>query len=152
MSMREPGDATWASRMLSVLRIVAGLLFFEHGLQKMFGFPPGSGPHPPYVLISQMGLAGLLETFGGFAMILGLLTRPIAFLLSGEMAVAYFQVHIHRSIYPIENRGENVVLFCFVFLYLVFAGGGDWSIDALLARRRARAIEHGMSAASAAAD
>lgn len=138
MSMFEPSDASWARRMLSVLRIVAGLLFFEHGLQKMFGFPPGSGPHPAYVLFSEMGLAGVLETFGGFAMILGLFTRPIAFLLSGEMAVAYFQVHIRRSVYPIENRGENVILFCFVFLYLVFAGGGAWSLDALLAKRRRR--------------
>lgn len=136
MSMFEPSDATWSRRLLSVLRIVAGLLFFEHGLQKMFGFPPGSGPHPPYVLVSEMGLAGVLETFGGFAMMLGLFTRPIAFLLSGEMAVAYFQVHIKRSVYPIENRGENVILFCFVFLYLVFAGGGAWSLDAILARRR----------------
>ena len=136
MSMFEPSDATWSRRLLSVLRIVAGLLFFEHGLQKMFGFPPGSGPHPPYVLVSEMGLAGVLETFGGLAMMLGLFTRPIAFLLSGEMAVAYFQVHIRRSVYPIENRGENVILFCFVFLYLVFAGGGAWSLDAILARRR----------------
>lgn len=136
MSMYEPGDSFWSSRMLSVLRVVAGLLFFEHGLQKMFGFPPGSGPHSPYVLVSQMGLAGVLETFGGLAIILGLFTRPIAFLLSGEMAVAYFQVHFRRSIYPIENRGDNVVLFCFVFLYLVFAGAGAWSLDAMLARRR----------------
>ncbi|HVX41366.1 MAG TPA: DoxX family protein [Gemmatimonadaceae bacterium] len=140
MSMFEPADRFWSSRMLSVLRIVAGLLFFEHGLQKMFGFPPGSGPHPAYVLVSEMGLAGLLETFGGAALLLGLFTRPVAFLLSGEMAVAYFQVHIRRSVYPIENRGENVILFCFVFLYLVFAGAGAWSFDAMLARRKRRAI------------
>ena len=140
MSMFEPDDRFWSSRILSVLRIVAGLLFFEHGLQKMFGFPPGSGPHPAYVLVSEMGLAGVLETFGGAAMMLGLFTRPIAFLLSGEMAVAYFQVHNRRSVFPIENRGENVILFCFVFLYLVFAGAGAWSLDAMLARRKRRAI------------
>lgn len=139
MSMFESSDAVWRGRMLSVLRIVAGLLFFEHGLQKMFGFPPGSGPHAPYVLFSQMGLAGVLETFGGLAIILGLCTRPVAFLLAGEMAVAYFQVHIRRSIYPIENRGDNVVLFCFVFLYLTFAGAGAWGVDAMLARRTRRA-------------
>jgi putative oxidoreductase len=121
--------------MLSVLRIIAGLVFILHGTQKIFAFPPSAQPSPPYVLMTQRGLAGILETCGGAGMILGFLTRPIAFLLAGEMAVAYFQVHFPRSIYPIVNGGDDAVLFCFVYLYFVFAGGGTWSIDHLLARR-----------------
>jgi len=125
--------------MLSILRIVVGLLYFEHGTQKVFDLPPAGGPHV-YHLLSQTGLAGILETFGGLAILFGLLTRPVAFILCGEMAWAYFQVHIHRSVFPINNRGDNVVSFCFVFLYLVFAGGGSWSIDSVIARSKRRGL------------
>ena len=125
--------------MLSILRIVVGLLYFEHGTQKVFDLPPSGGPHV-YHLLSQTGLAGILETFGGLAILFGLLTRPVAFILCGEMAWAYFQVHIHRSVFPINNRGDNVVSFCFVFLYLVFAGGGSWSIDSVIARSKRRGL------------
>jgi putative oxidoreductase len=137
--MFEPWRSPWTARMLSVLRIVVGVLYFEHGTQKMFDVPP-IGPWHGYHLVSQMGLAGVLETFGGLAILFGFLTRPVAFILAGEMAWAYFQVHIHRSIFPINNRGDNVVLFCFSFLYLVVAGGGPWSIDALIARSKPRGL------------
>lgn len=142
MSIFESSRSEWTSRMLSVLRIVVGILYFEHGTQKIFDLPPSTGPGPHvYHLVSLNGLAGILETFGGFAILVGLFTRPVAFVLSGEMAVAYFKVHIVRSIFPINNRGDNVVLFCFVFLFLVFAGAGPWSIDAMIARSRRRTAE-----------
>lgn len=122
--------------MLSVLRIVTGALFFMHGLQKLFGIPAGVTPGPVLDLATQRGLAGILETFGGAGILVGFCTRPIAFLLAGEMAVAYFQVHFPRSFLPILNGGDNVVLFCFVFLYLMFAGGGVWSVDHAIVTRR----------------
>ena len=90
----------------------------------------------PYLLMSLNGLAGIIETFGGVLLLIGFLTRPVAFLAAGEMAVAYFKVHIVRSIFPIANGGDNVVLFCFIYLYFVFAGAGPWSLDAMIARRR----------------
>jgi len=123
--------------MLSVLRIVVGLLYFEHGTQKVWNLPPLGPPHV-FHLMSQQGLAGVLETVGGLAILIGLFTRPVAFVLAGEMAWAYFQVHIRRSLFPIDNRGDSVVLFCFVYLYLVFAGAGSWSVDALVARSKRR--------------
>jgi len=135
MSMFEPGSPRWTSRMLSVFRIVVGLLFMLHGTQKMFGFPPSNMPPMPFNLMSQLGLAGVLEVFGGALIVLGFLTRPVAFLLAGEMAVAYFQAHFPRSIYPTSNGGEPAVLYCFSFLYLMFAGAGAWSIDALFTHR-----------------
>ncbi len=139
MSLLESARPPWPSRMLSVLRVVAAILFIEHGTQKVFGFPAGSGPHSPYVLMSLMGLAGLLETAGGFAILVGLFTRPIALLLCGEMAVAYFRAHSPRSLFPVINGGEPAVLLCFIFLYLAVAGGGAWSVDAVLSSaRRAR--------------
>lgn len=122
-------------RMLSVLRMVTGALFFEHGLQKVFNVPSAAQP-VPYHLVSLLGLAGVIETIGGFLLLVGLFTRPAAFIASGEMAVAYFKVHIHRSFFPINNRGDNVVLFCFVMLFLAVAGGGAWAIDQWIARRR----------------
>jgi len=139
VSIFESWQSPWTARALSVLRVVVGLLYFEHGTQKMFDVPDQGTPHV-YHLISQMGLAGVLETFGGFAILIGLLTRPVAFVLAVEMIWAYLQVHIRRSVFPINNRGDNVVLFCFVFLYLVAAGGGPWSIDALIARSKRRAL------------
>ena len=123
--------------MLSVLRIVVGILYFEHGTQKVFDLPPLGTTHV-YHLLSQQGVAGVLETVGGLAILFGLFTRPVAFILAGEMAVAYFQIHIRRSVFPINNRGDNVVLFCFVFLYLAAAGGGAWSVDAIRGRQAVR--------------
>lgn len=120
--------------MLSVLRIVAAVLFMEHGTQKLFNFPPNPTAQTPFVLVSLIGLAGVLELFGGTALLLGLLTRPIAFLLAGQMAVAYFTVHAPQGLYPIGNRGELAALYCFLFLYFSFAGAGAWSLDALFAR------------------
>ncbi|HTJ22485.1 MAG TPA: DoxX family protein [Gemmatimonadaceae bacterium] len=131
----DDSNSPWAARALSVLRIVTGLLFFEHGLQKVFDLPPAATAIP-YHPISLLGLAGMIETIGGLLIIVGLFTRPAAVLASGEMAVAYFKVHIERSFFPINNRGDNVVLFCFVMLYLAFAGGGVWALDHWLASRR----------------
>jgi len=136
MSMFEPAQSPWPSHMLSILRIVAGLLFLMAGTTILFGYPPPPSQMPTVVLMSQLGLAGILETFGGAAIMLGLFTRPVAFLLSGEMAVAYFQVHFPQSVFPTVNGGVPAVLYCFLFLYLVFAGAGVWSIDAMIARSK----------------
>jgi len=136
MSMFEPSP--WSNRVLSVLRIVAGLVFISAGTMKLFGFPPSPTPMPAVPVWSEIGIAGLLETFGGLAIVLGVLTRPIAFVLSGEMAIAYFQVHFPKSFFPTANDGMGALLYCFLFLYLAFAGGGEWSLDAWLARRRQR--------------
>ena len=140
MTILDPARSERADRMLSVLRIVAAVLFIEHGTQKVWDVPPMAGTAVPYHLLSMNGIAGVLETFGGIALLLGLLTRPIAFLLAGEMAVAYFKVHIPRSIFPIVNRGDSPVLFCFLFLYLVFAGPGVWSLDYAIASVRAKRL------------
>ena len=130
----------WSRHILSVLRIVAGLLFMSHGTMKMFGYPAGPTPMPAFDPMTQIGLAAMLEVFGGALIVLGLLTRPVAFVLSGEMAVAYFQAHAPQSIFPSLNNGEPAVLFCFLFLYFAFAGAGAWSIDNVLARpKRAEA-------------
>src|SRR5205085_4837044 len=116
-----------------ILRIVAAFLFIEHGLQKLFGFPvPMQGGAPP--LASLFGAGGILEFVGGLLLLLGLFTRPVAFLLAGEMAVAYFMVHARGGFWPLLNRGELAVLYCFVFLYLAAAGGGPWSGDRLWRR------------------
>jgi putative oxidoreductase len=122
----------WAPYVLSLLRIVTALLYIQHGTSKMFGFPQPM--HGPFELMSLMGLAACLEVFGGLLLLVGLFTRPVAFLLSGEMAAAYFMVHAKQSFYPLLNGGDSVILFCFVFLYLVFAGAGPWSVDARLGR------------------
>lgn len=115
--------------MRSVLRIAAGFTFSLHGFEKLFGAFGGPGGHGAMPLFSLMGLAGVLETFGGVLLILGLFTVPVAFLLSGEMAVAYFMVHFPRGWFPIQNGGELAVLYCFIFLYLFTAGGGSASLD-----------------------
>jgi putative oxidoreductase len=115
--------------MLAILRIVAALLFLEHGTQKLFGFPPSEYPAP--ALLSLMGVTGILETAGGVLLVLGLFTRPVAFVLAGMMAVAYGMAHAPQSVFPILNSGDAAILFCFVFLYLCVAGGGAWSLDAL---------------------
>jgi putative oxidoreductase len=119
---------TWAPRLLSVLRIVAGLLFLEHGTAKLFGFP-----HLPnyesLAIFSLIGLSGVLEFVGGLLLFVGLFTRATAFILSGEMAVAYFMAHAPVSFFPLLNHGELAIVYCFLFLYLAAAGGGPWSID-----------------------
>ena len=121
----------WAPRVLSILRIVAALLFFEHGTAKLLGFPPSN--HSPEVL-SLSWIAGAMELVGGALLIVGLFTRPVAFILAGEMAFAYWMAHAPRSLHPLLNGGDAAILFCFVFLYLAFAGGGPWSLDALWRR------------------
>jgi putative oxidoreductase len=124
-------NAQWAPRLLSVLRIVTGFLYAAHGSQKLFGFPPAQPPGAP-PLLSLVGVAGLLEFFGGLLILLGLFTRPVAFILSGQMAVAYFMAHAPRGFWPVLNGGELAVFYCFVFLYLAATGGGPWSLDRLL--------------------
>jgi putative oxidoreductase len=119
----------WQPRVLSIVRIMVGLLFMEHGTAKMFDFPH-LATHAPYHLFSLVpGLAGILEVFGGLLVALGLFTRPIAFLLSGEMAIGYFMSHAPRSFFPLLNGGDPAILYCFIFLYLSVAGGGAWSLD-----------------------
>jgi putative oxidoreductase len=137
MSLLTPASPIWRERMLAVLRIVAGLVFFSTGTMMVFGFPY-SPQMPPFELMSQMGIGKLLEVIGGAALVLGLFTRPVAFLLAGEMAVAYWQFHAPESIYPTLNNGVSALLYCFLFLYLAFAGGGAWSVDNTLAGRRNR--------------
>jgi putative oxidoreductase len=117
------------SHLLSILRIVTALLFIAHGTQKLFGFPTNP-PAAPMPIVSVMGVAGILETFGGLMLLLGAFTRPVAFILAGEMAVAYFMNHYTRGPWPILNFGELAILNCFIFLYLSAAGGGAWSVDA----------------------
>jgi len=125
--------ATWTPRLLSVLRIIAGFLFMAHGGQKLFGYPT---PLPPGTPASAMVLtAGVLEFFGGLLILIGLFTRQVAFILSGQMAVAYFLAHAKNGFFPLVNGGELAVLYCFLFLYLCAAGGGPWSVDAILKRR-----------------
>jgi len=123
----------WAPQVLSILRIAAALLFMQHGTMKLLDFPP-SGQYADLSLMSLVGVAGTLELFGGALLLVGLFTRSVAFILSGMMAVAYFLAHAPRDFFPIVNDGELAALYCFVFFYLVFAGGGAWSLDALWRR------------------
>jgi putative oxidoreductase len=123
--------ARFEAPLLSVLRIIAAFLFMVHGAQKLFGFL--GGQKPP--LFSLLGVAGLLEFLGGLLLLLGLFTSLVAFILSGEMAVAYFYAHFPQGFWPLQNRGELAVLYCFIFLYLAAAGAGPWSLDRLLLRK-----------------
>jgi putative oxidoreductase len=123
--------ASWSPRLLSVLRIVSGLLFFEHGTSKLLNFPP-PGPEMPAELSPLSMIAGALELVGGALLTAGLFTRIVAFVLSGEMAAAYFIAHAPQSFFPILNHGDAAILFCFIFLYLAAAGGGEWSLDRVL--------------------
>lgn len=117
--------SAWSPRILSIMRIAAALLFMQHGSQKLFGIPSAmGGPLQPLMVI-----AGALEFFGGLLILLGLFTRPVAFILSGEMAAAYFIAHAPNGFWPLLNRGELPALFCFVFLYLAAADGGSWELD-----------------------
>lgn len=128
-----PNLDVWAPRVLSLLRIIAALLFLQHGLMKIFGFPgPQEGAPDPLPLLV---VAAWLEIVGGGLVALGLYIRPVAFVLSGQMAVAYFMAHAPASFYPALNHGEPAILYCFVFLYLAVAGGGIWSLDALVRKR-----------------
>jgi putative oxidoreductase len=132
--------AKWMPRVLSVLRIVAAFLIMQHGAQKVFGVlvptpPPGApSSHGTFSLFSLMGVAGALEFFGGLLLFLGMFTRPVAFIMSGLLAVAYFMSHAPGGFWPILNRGELAALYSFVFLFLSVAGGGEWSLDRLLHR------------------
>jgi putative oxidoreductase len=121
--------AKWQPQFLSVLRIMTGLLFLEHGTSKYLGFP-----HVEKVpeALSMPGISGMFELVGGALIVLGLFTRPVAFLLSGNMAVAYFYAHAPRAFFPVLNGGDPAILYCFVFLYLFFAGAGPWSVDAMM--------------------
>ena len=123
--------SAWAPRVLSVLRLVAGLMIIEHGMSKLFGWPVVPG-FAQLELFSLLGAAGVIETVGGALLVLGLFTQPAAFILSGEMAVAYFLVHEPRSFFPLTNGGALAIIYCFAFLYLSTAGGGPWSLDAAL--------------------
>ncbi len=132
---------------LFLLRVVGGLLFLQSGGVKMFdwfgGVPAEHGGHPPF--LSQVWIGGALEFWGGLALLLGLWTRPVAFVLSGEMAVAYFQFHQPQGLWPVQNNGVPAVLFCFIFLFLAARGGGDWSLDAVLLEWRRRRRKGGPS-------
>jgi putative oxidoreductase len=123
---------SWAPYLLSILRIIAAFLFMQVGTAKLFAFPaavmPGGGTAP---LATLPGVAGALETFGGLALLIGLFTRPVAFLLSGEMAVAYFIGHAPQGLWPVLNQGTDAVFYAFLWLYFSAAGPGPWSLDAL---------------------
>jgi putative oxidoreductase len=135
MNPTEAIGARWAPRALSVLRIIAAFLLTAHGSEKLFAFPaaPSFGQTP---LMSLLGLSGVLEFGGGLLLLIGLFTRAVAFVLSGLMAVAYFMAHAPQGFWPIVNGGELAVLYCFVFLYLSAAGGGEWSADRILRSSR----------------
>ena len=123
--------STWGPQLQSVLRIVAAALFILPGTTKLFAFPTGIPPAGGTVpLVSQAGFGGVLEVLGGALLLLGLFTRPVAFLLAGEMAVAYFQFHAPKSFWPPVNGGMPAVLFCFIWLYFSAVGAGPWSVDA----------------------
>ncbi|HXO84981.1 MAG TPA: DoxX family protein [Gemmatimonadales bacterium] len=127
----------WSPELLSVLRIIVAFLFIQHGMAKWFAFPAAVMPGGGVAVVGSLPwFAAVIETIGGALMLLGLFARPVAFLLSGEMAVAYFLGHARNGFWPSLNGGEPAVFFCFTFLYLSAAGPGPWSLDALLARRR----------------
>ena len=124
---------SWAPQLLSLLRIIAAFLFMQVGTAKLFAFPaavmPGGGTAPPGTL---PWVAGVLETFGGALLLVGLFTRPVAFILAGEMAIAYFMAHAPEGFWPVLNHGEAAVFYCFAFLYFSAAGGGPWSLDRVM--------------------
>jgi len=126
---------TWSPRVLAAMRIVTALLFMEHGLMKLVAFP-AAAPGLPTPLPAILVAAALIEVVGGALLTVGLFTRIAAFICSGEMAAAYFMAHASKSFWPAVNQGDAAILFCFVFLYIAFAGAGAWSLDALLASSR----------------
>lgn len=136
MSIYQPAPAPWPSRVLSIVRIVFAFFFISFGTMKIFGYPHAPMPMPPFPAFSQIWFAGWMEIIGGALILVGLFTRPVAFILAGEMAVAYFQGHFPQGFWPSQNGGIGAGLYCWFFLYLVFAGAGEWSVDAAIARRR----------------
>jgi putative oxidoreductase len=131
---------TWEPRMLSILRMIIGLLYMEHGLAKVVGFPLQPN-HKAYELFTlNPGIQGLLELVGGLLLAFGLFTRPVAFILAGNMAVAYFMAHAPKGFFPLLNGGELAIVYCFVFLFIWVAGGGEWSLDRLRAPASASAL------------
>src|SRR5438046_1986282 len=129
----------WHPRMLAILRIMTGLLFLEHGTQKLLNFPPRVNNAPMPDLTTLPGMQGVIELVGGIMIILGLLTRPVAFILAGDMAVAYFMAHAPRGFFPLLNGGALAMVYCFVFLYFSLAGAGEWSLDRMRASASERA-------------
>ena len=140
MSIFDPTPSRWAPRVLSIMRIVVGIVFISFGTMKVLGWPPTPTPMPPIPIFSQTWIGGWMEVIGGTLIVLGLLTRPVAFLLSGEMAVAYFQFHAPQSPFPGVNMGTPAILYCWFWFYLVFAGAGEWSLDAVIARKRGERV------------
>lgn len=129
--------SSWAPGALSLLRIVTGLIFLEHGTQKFIGFPGGDRAGSGLALDNLGAYAGFVELIAGTLIVLGLFTRPAAFIASGTMAVAYWYAHGPQNFFPVNNGGDAAILYCFVFLYLVFAGPGPWSLDAMRGNRPA---------------
>jgi putative oxidoreductase len=145
MSIYEAAPRAWRERMLAVFRIVAGVVFISLGTMKLFGWPPAAPPGVvPVPWASQAGVGGFMETIGGVLIVVGLFTRPVAFVLAGEMAVAYWQFHFPVSPYPTMNMGTPAIMYCFFFLYLVAAGPGAWSVDGAIARGRRPRAEPGL--------
>ena len=130
----------YSDEALSLLRIVAALLFLLHGTSKLFGFPPFPMEQPP--IYSTLWIAGVLELIGGGLLLVGLFSRLAAFVVSGEMAVAYWMVHAPQSTFPSENQGEAAILYCFIFLFIAAAGAGPWSIDAKLRKQRTLVVDN----------
>jgi putative oxidoreductase len=122
--------------LLSVLRIMTGLLFMEHGTTKLLGFPATEMFAQPPEAGSLIWIAGVLELVGGALVAIGLFTRPVAFVLAGQMAAAYFMAHASQAFWPVQNQGDAAILFCFIFLYIAAAGGGPWSLDGVVFKRK----------------
>jgi putative oxidoreductase len=128
-------ETVWAPRVLSIVRVVSALIFMAHGTQKLLNFPPRANNAAAPDILSMYGIAGSLELVGGALLLVGLFTRPVAFVLSGLMASAYWIGHAPRSLYPVLNNGDAAILYCFLFLYFVFAGGGAWSLDKAIGKK-----------------
>jgi putative oxidoreductase len=127
--------AAWAPRVLSILRIVAALLLLQHGLSKFFGFPAPTPAGGAPAMFTLLWFAGIIEMIGGVMLALGVFTRPVAFILAGHLAFVYFIGHFPRAWFPMNNGGNLPILYCFVFFYLAFAGGGPWSVDAMRGKK-----------------
>lgn len=127
-------DSHWAEKALAGLRIVTALLFLEHGTGKLLGIPMSSMAFPPPWTL--FWVAGVIEMIGSLLLLVGLFTRPAAFVLAGEMAIAYWMIHAPQSVFPVINRGESAILFCFIFLLFTATGPGAWSVDEWLLKRR----------------
>ena len=140
MSILEASSSPWTARVLSILRIVAGLIFLTTGSGSLFGFPASDPPRPAPDPWTELWIGSVLQLVGGLALTLGLLTRPVAFVLAGEMAVAYFQFHFPKSFFPSVNGGTAAALSSLLFLYFSLAGAGPWSLDAKVARAEPRLV------------